>query len=104
MESQCEGLETSLGEGIRALRIASRLTQVALADKANVSLGALKNLENGRGSSTSTLVRVVHALGRDDWLESLAPPPTAFNPLDLLASHRKPTNRSPRRVRRRAAP
>lgn len=99
-----EELEKALGEGVRRLRIASLLTQVEVAARANVSVGALKNLENGRGSSTSTLVRVVHALGQDDWLESLAPPPAAFNPLDLLASHRKPTHQSPRRVRRRAAP
>jgi transcriptional regulator with XRE-family HTH domain len=57
--------EEELGRSIRALRVAQRLRQVDLASQANVSIGALRSLEAGRGSSTATLVRVVHTLGRD---------------------------------------
>lgn len=79
-------LEQHLGVSVRAQRIDQHWSQVELAELANVSVGALKNLESGRGSTTSTLVRVVHALGHDDWLGALAPAATSFNPLDLLIS------------------
>jgi transcriptional regulator with XRE-family HTH domain len=99
MARQHQELEVELGSALRAQRIERRLTQEDLAERANVSLGALKNLENGRGSTTGTMVRVVHALGRDEWLSSLAPDDT-FNPLDLVDSRRAGTSRA-RRVRRR---
>jgi transcriptional regulator with XRE-family HTH domain len=107
MTNQYEDLERTLGAGVRALRIDRRLTQIELAELANLSVGALKNLESGRGSSTTTLVRVVHALGQDQWLGELAPTVATFNPLDLL-SPRGPTprrgpRRGPRRVRRSAS-
>ena len=102
MARQHELLEVELGNAIRAQRIEHRLTQDELAQRANVSLGALKNLENGRGSATGTLVRVAHALGQAQWVRSLAPSST-FNPLDLVGSRRTSNSRA-RRVRRRSTP
>ena len=91
--------ERALGQNVRALRLARRLTQRELADRANVSVGALRNLENARGSSTTTLTRVLHALGNDTWISQLAPS-TAFNPLDLVAARRSVRRpRGPSRVR-----
>jgi hypothetical protein len=52
------------------------------------------------------LVKVLRALGHEDWLDTLGPGTTAFNPLDLLSA-REQNSRSarPRRAaRRRAAP
>ncbi|MHB1208991.1 MAG: helix-turn-helix transcriptional regulator [Acidimicrobiales bacterium] len=98
MTSQFEDLVTKLGESVRALRIDHRLTQVELAKRANVSVGAVKNLETGRGSNTTTLVRVVHVLGHDDWLSALTPSAPVFNPLDLLATPATSSRRGPRRV------
>jgi transcriptional regulator with XRE-family HTH domain len=95
-----EDLERRLGAGARAWRIDRRLTQAELADRANVSLSALKNLESGAGANVTTLVKVVHALGADDWLDALAPPPAAFDPLALLEQRRQATAARPRqRVR-----
>jgi transcriptional regulator with XRE-family HTH domain len=102
MARRRQELEVELGEGLRSLRIDHRLTQEELAERANVSLGALKNLENGRGSTTGTLVRVAHALGHDEWLRALAPA-TTFNPLDLVEPGRARAAR-PRRVRRSSRP
>ena len=99
MANQQKELETVVGEGVRTLRIDQRLTQMELADRANISVGALKNLEGGRGSSTTTLVKVVHALGQDRWLRSLAPEAATFNPLDLIEPRRSKGSRRPRRVR-----
>jgi transcriptional regulator with XRE-family HTH domain len=95
-----DDLEKALGRRVRDLRIAKRLTQARTAELANVSLGALKHLENGSGATTRTLTRVLRALGQDRWLDSLGPGPDAFNPLDLLAARRRGAAASrPRRVR-----
>jgi transcriptional regulator with XRE-family HTH domain len=96
-------LEHSLGHSLRLTRIAARLTQAELADRANVSLGAVKNLERGAGSTTSTLVKVLHALDKTEWLTELAPRPAPFNPLELLeASRGAPRQAAPSRVRHAA--
>jgi len=98
MAGHIEQLDMTLGAAVRALRRDHRLTQFKLAELANVSLGALKNLEKGRGSSTTTLLRVVHALGQDDWLELLRPARPTFNPLDLV-DQRQSARPTRRRVR-----
>ncbi len=72
-----------LGEQFRESRIRMNLRQEELAKLANVSLGTIKNLEGGKGSSMSTMVQVVRALGRTDWLTALAPPITV-SPMQLL--------------------
>jgi transcriptional regulator with XRE-family HTH domain len=79
-----ENLILLLGESLRALRLDRNLEQRMLADRAGVSVSALKNLEGGKGANVSTLVRVVRALGREDWLKTIAPVAT-INPLSLPA-------------------
>ena len=69
-----EEWESYLGEQVRNLRIRANLDQIQLAGRADISLGALKNLEGGKGSSLKSLIKVMQALGRSDWLEALAPP------------------------------
>jgi transcriptional regulator with XRE-family HTH domain len=97
-------LEAALGARLRSLRIAKRLTQAELAEQANVSVGALKHLESGSGATTTTLVKVLAALGRADWIEMLAPPPTTFSPLELLDAREKQRKRErPQRVRHQRA-
>lgn len=94
-----EEYEALIGENVRSARIASDLDQKRLSELANVSVGAVSNLERGKGSSLKTLVAVVRAVGRTDWLESLAPPVTV-SPIQLLRAKQ----RSPRtRVRVRGA-
>jgi transcriptional regulator with XRE-family HTH domain len=89
--------EVRIGRQIRAARIAQDLDQAGLAANANVSIGALSNLERGKGSSLATVVAIVRALGRTDWLDALAPP-VSVSPLRLLRNK----NRSvPERVRAR---
>jgi transcriptional regulator with XRE-family HTH domain len=99
---QSDDLERKLGEQVRALRIAKRLTQRELSEQANVSIGALKHLESGSGSSVSTLVKVLRALGEDGWIATLGPGPAPFNPLEVLeARQRHGSTAPPRRVRHR---
>ena len=99
-------LERALGAGVRAHRVARQLTRAELAELANVSLGALRNLETGRGSTTTTLVKALRALDAEQWLTTLTPPSAPFDPLALLTQreqerHRRP---GPSRVRHRRAP
>lgn len=94
--------EAVLGEQIRRVRIGQDLDQAGLAQLADVSVGAVSNLERGKGSSLQTLISVLRALGRTEWLESLAPA-VGVSPLHLLRSkHRTPQPRV--RAGRRSRP
>jgi transcriptional regulator with XRE-family HTH domain len=96
-------MEERLGQNIRATRIAQDLSQRELADRANVSLGAVKSLEKGSGSTITTFIKVVRALGQPSWIDAITPPARAFNPLDLIDDRgRRPARSSERqRVGRR---
>lgn len=80
--------EAILGDQVRRVRIARNLDQARLAELADVSIGAVSNLERGKGSSLRTLVSVLRALGRTEWLESLAPA-VGVSPMQLLRSKQK---------------
>lgn len=103
MESQTlattEEWEQRLGHDVRRLRHRQRFTQAELAERANVSLSALKYLEGGRGSSLSTMVRVARALGRSDWLAGFAPAEPQISPMAMLHERRRAAEGGPRRVR-----
>jgi transcriptional regulator with XRE-family HTH domain len=83
-----------LGGQVRALRLRENLDQRALAERAGVGLSALKNLESGKGATLKTFIKTLRAIGRADWLETLAPV-VSISPLQMLKS--KP-------VRQRASP
>ncbi|MCL1961370.1 MAG: helix-turn-helix domain-containing protein [Desulfovibrionaceae bacterium] len=77
-----EEMEAGLGEKLKAFRLFNNLDQKTLAERAGVSLRALRSLEAGDGSTIKTLVSVLRALGRQTWLDSVAPVAT-INPLTL---------------------
>lgn len=52
-----------VGEAIRQIRIARKMTLPELAIKAKVSKGALSKIENGGDLCLSTLIKVCRALG-----------------------------------------
>jgi len=89
--------EALIGEQVRTTRVSRDLDQVELARKANVSVGAISNLERGKGSTLGTLVAVARALDRTEWLQALAPAVT-ISPIRML---RDTKATSPRRVRSR---
>lgn len=76
-------LQAELGERLRQLRLGRDLDQVQAAEKAGVSEKALRNLESGRGSNLSTLLRVLKALDALDGLDALLPA-ASVSPLALL--------------------
>ena len=87
-------LEAQLGTNLRQLRLDRNLEQATLAERAGIGLRSLQRLELGRGSTTHTLLSVVRALGREEWLKTIAPVPT-INPLAL------PRGNQPRRRARK---
>lgn len=100
-------LEEVLGYHVRTVRLGKQLTQAEVAERANVSIGAVRHLESGSGATVATLVKVLRALGEENWLRTLstAPEERAFNPLDLLATAQGNQAVRRRRVRRpRTAP
>ena len=80
--------ERYLGEQFRAMRIRAGVEQAVLAERADVSTGAIKNLESGKGSSLKTMIKIVRCLGRTDWLESLAPE-VSVSPMQMLTAARR---------------
>lgn len=76
-----------VGEALRDLRLSRNLGQAELARRAGTGRTAIQNIESGHGT-LSTLVRVVRALGREDWLQSLVHQPT-INPLHLVRHAQK---------------
>lgn len=76
-------LQAILGKQLQELRIAKNLDQITTAEKAGISVRALRNLESGRGSSVETLVRILKALDSLEGMRLLAPKPSV-SPLALL--------------------
>lgn len=98
MWATVEELEMQLGEQVRVRRLRADRTADEVADDAGVATKTLLNLERGKGSTLTTLVKVLRALDAEDWLASLAPP-AVVSPIAVLeASRSQPTPR--RRVRR----
>jgi transcriptional regulator with XRE-family HTH domain len=73
-------MEAALGASLKALRLDLNIDQKTVADQAGISIGALKNLENGRGSTVRSLVSILRVLGRAEWLTAIAPV-ASINPL-----------------------
>jgi transcriptional regulator with XRE-family HTH domain len=67
---------------MKTLRVHRNLDQVTLSGRTGISVRALRNLESGSSSSLGTLIQVLRALGREQWLDTIAPVAT-INPLML---------------------
>lgn len=93
-----EEIESILGNNVRKLRLLKNISREALAERAGTSVTAIKNLESGKGATTRTLLKVVRSLGREDWLQSLAPVVT-INPLHLVKDKTVRVRASGRKVK-----
>ena len=93
-----EEWESDLGEQMRALRLRANTDQITLAERAGISLTAIKNLESGKGTNLKTLIKVLRALERADWLSSLAPA-VSISPLQMLKANPVRQRASGRRMK-----
>jgi transcriptional regulator with XRE-family HTH domain len=78
-----EEWEAELGQQLRELRLRQNIDQRRLAEQAGVALNVVKNLESGKGATLTSLVKVLRALGRTDWLSTLAPA-VSISPMQML--------------------
>lgn len=83
-----EEMEVAFGQELRELRLRRNIDQRQLAGQAGVALNAVKNLENGKGATLTSLVKVLRALERADWLETLAPT-VEISPMQLLKTRQQ---------------
>lgn len=85
-------LELALGNNLKQLRLARNIDQRSLAEQAGVSTRALQSLENGEGSSLNTLMKVLRVLGRESWIDTIAPV-ASINPMAMV-SNKAPRQRA----------
>lgn len=78
-----------LGERLRKLRIMHRMTQQEVAERAGVSIRAVRDLETGAGSKIDTLLRVLKAVQSVDALDAIAPD-IGVDPMAMLRRSKKP--------------
>ena len=93
-------LEAEFGQQLRLLRLRQNIDQRQLAGQAGVALNVVKRLEAGRGATLKSLIRVLRALGRGDWLNTLAPV-VSISPLQMAKTKATRQRASSRKVRRR---
>lgn len=67
-------VESELGKRLRAERLERNLTQEEVAERSGLSRRTITAIENGEGSSLSTLIALLRALGALSTLESFLPP------------------------------
>lgn len=72
-----------LGRHLRDLRLRRNIDQRNLAKQAAVALNVVKNMERGKGGTVTSLVKLLRALGREEWLNTLAPP-VSISPMQML--------------------
>jgi transcriptional regulator with XRE-family HTH domain len=87
-----EELEAEVGHHLKTLRVHKNLDQAAVSARAGISVRSLRNLESGSGSSLHTLILVLRVLGRETWLDTIAPVPT-INPI-MMTRYAMPRQRA----------
>ncbi len=93
-------LEAEFGQQLRLLRLRQNIDQRQLAGQAGVALNVVKRLEAGRGATLKSLIKVLRALGRTDWFNTLAPV-VSISPLQMAKTKATRQRASSRKVRRR---
>ena len=85
-----------LGQHLRNLRLRQNIDQRQLAERAGVALNAVKGLEGGKGATVTSFIKVLRALGKEEWLGTLAPQ-VSISPLQMLKA--KPVRQRASRVK-----
>jgi transcriptional regulator with XRE-family HTH domain len=97
---QTDEWEAQLGQSLRELRLRQNIAQRQFAERADVALNVVKNLEGGKGATVSSLIKVLRALGREDWLHTLAPQ-VSVSPMQMLKDKPGRRRASPSKEARR---
>ena len=86
-------IEEALDERIHRLRLSRNWTREKLAQEAGVSIRTVANLEEGRGVTFNTIIRIMKALNLQGNLSALLPDPT-IRPMELLETGGKERKRA----------
>jgi transcriptional regulator with XRE-family HTH domain len=86
-----------VADRVRQARVAQNLKQSTLAERAGVALPTLRRFEQKGEVSLKYLVRILHALGRLDELDTLLRPLPAATMAELEMRSAQPTRKRGRR-------
>jgi transcriptional regulator with XRE-family HTH domain len=86
-------IEETIDRKIRRLRLSRNWTREKLAKEAGVSMRTIANLEEGRGTTFNTIIRVMKAFNVQANLSALFPDPT-IHPVELLETGGKERKRA----------
>lgn len=79
-----EAILVEMGGRLRRERLNRDVSQEVLAEQAGLSLGTLRNAEAGTGSSMTTFIRLLRALGMIHRMDVVLPE-SETSPMQLLA-------------------
>jgi transcriptional regulator with XRE-family HTH domain len=85
-----------MGGRIRTYRLQRNLSQQELARRAGVNRTTVRDIEGGKDSQLSTLVKLMRALGRLEDLNAFLPL-ASVSPIQLMKLQGKPRQRARRR-------
>ena len=75
--------EAELGRQVREIRLRKDINQQRLSEQADVALNVVKRLESGKAVTVLSLIKVLRALDRVDWIRTLAPA-VSVRPMQVL--------------------
>ncbi len=82
-----------IGTRLRAYRLQRNLAQADLATRAGLNRTTIRDIEAGKDSQLSTLVKILRALGRLDDIDAFLPKPSV-SPIQLMKLEGKPRQRA----------
>ena len=85
-----------LGARLRTYRLQRNLSQAELAARAGVNRTTIRDVEGGKDSQISTLVKLLRSLGRLGDLDAFLPAPSV-SPIQLMKHQGKPRQRARKR-------
>lgn len=91
-----------IGERVKTARLKQNITQESLAKNAQISLSALKRIENGKLGAFESLIRILRVLNLLDCLLDLVQPP-AISPNEYYAMVHEQRKTSRQRARKKLA-
>jgi len=92
-KSQSQRIELDICKRVMAVRLMKNINQRTIAEMAGVSQRTISRMENGKGVTLDTFIRVMSALGLADQFSSLVPS-ADIRPIERVRQGRERKNAS----------